>query len=118
MKYLLVLTAFVSTIAMADPSCLAQLDRTDGKRIEERALTALPGYPGGKKWEGELGAGFFSVTHDAARDDYLLLITRGPAYQDGLAVRGDFNKRGELRASLVTPEITFRVVCTSAELRR
>ena len=111
MKYLLILPALVSTIAFADPRCFAQLERTDGKRIEERALTAVPGFPGGGKWEGEIGDGFFSVTRDAAGDDYLLLISRGPAYQDGLAVRGNFNKRGELRASLVTPEQTFRIVC-------
>lgn len=111
MKHLFVLSALVPTIALADPRCFAQLERTDGKRIEERALTAVPGVAGGGKWEGEIGDGFFSVAHDAAGGDYLLLISRGPVYQDGLAVRADFNKRGELRASLVTPEQTFRIAC-------
>ena len=111
MKYILVLSALVPTIALANPRCLAQLERTDGKRIDERTLTAGPGHAGGRKWEGEIGDGFFSVTHNAAEDDYLLLISRGPVYQDGLAVRGGFNARGELRASLVTPEQTFRIVC-------
>lgn len=113
MKFLLLFPLFLALPAMADFHCVAEAERNDGKGFQEKPLEPVAKLPSGRKWSADLGDAYFSVAQDEAAGDFLLLISRGPAYQDGVTLRGSPNRRGELRGALVGPEVTYRVRCAN-----
>jgi len=112
MKSLLaVILAFAASDAFAALECTAVSRSTDGKRIETKALPSVFKSTQVEKWETEIGLHHFSVTQHLDTDEYVLMITRGPAYMDGAALRAAMPKSGEIRASFVAPEETQRLIC-------
>lgn len=104
---------FVSMSALATPQveCVAVSRSNDGKRVTEKAIPLTFDSHQFRKWETDIGLMSFSVLYDKEREDYRLMITKGPHYMDGTALRAAFPKSGELRASLVSPTDTHQILC-------
>lgn len=104
---------FVSMSAVAAPQveCVAVSRSNDGKNVIEKAIPLTFDSNQFRKWETDIGQISFSVLFDKEREDFRLMITKGPDYMNGTALRGAFPKSGELRASLVSPFETHQIQC-------
>ena len=112
MKHLLIAASLLLSLpAFAEPVCTAVSRTNDGKKLTEQPMSKVYSDAASVKWEADIGPIYYMVMFDKDNEDYLVMITRGPAYQDGISLRGVFNKRGELRASWVSPEETWQVLC-------
>lgn len=101
----------VTASANTNVECTAISRTNDGEKKVEKTIPHVFESNNFSKWEADIGLISFSVLFDKEREDYRLMITKGPDYRDGTALRGAFPKSKELRASLVSPYETYQIIC-------
>ncbi|MCB0379187.1 MAG: hypothetical protein KDD33_11910 [Bdellovibrionales bacterium] len=115
MRILLSIFVFAFTMAaQADFACKGQFQLTDtaGKTtIQEIELATEYEDPNLIKVSGDIGEYHFMVRGNKLSQEYLMMITLGPYYQNGVTAATTWNASGSMRVARVDGNNVYRVLC-------
>jgi|GEM_PF-3995385 len=63
------------------------------------------------KYEIDIGQFYYSLTIDFQLNEYWILMSRGPEYQNGVSLKGSFVQGQPIKAGWVFPDQVAQVIC-------
>ena len=116
LSIMVLLSNLISISASAKINCKAVKEVSVNQKLETETVDLVENKYGPELsiYRADLGLMHFSVTNENT-GSYLLLITEGPDYLKGTAVRAGFDFKGKIKATIVRENTVYKLVCENGQ---